>query len=1247
MTPLLLCAARGHYECVEFLLEEKAKPLAKDKFKRTALSLSVKNGNLKIASLLLQKGALYDEADSSNNTPMHYAAAYGFPECIELLMKAGCDPNLTNSWKLSPLCTAMQKNHIVCMQTLLNYPKTDINCIDDTGRSLVSLSIDSFRIDALEYMEFLIIEKKADVQKGDINGDCPLHFLIRRMIKEEIPDLDPWFKLVDILIKGGADINSKNTSTGATILHEVCQTFISVPMEKPDNSSNYNYQTQTYYNEELEKKKLEQIERIRTLIIILFEKGADFNVQNNAKATPFHLIFAQTKMYNQFNQEYFMWIVNFIISKKIDPIILDNNGMSPFHLVCKLVDNQNFKNEFKIELINLFSNNISNLDISDSNGRTPFHYIVEFINNDTIDREFLLGILKFFLNQGSDLNKKDITGKSPFYIFCSFIKFFPKPKVDNSAHDISQQGLFQQEQKSNLFGQPIQQNQSLFGQPIQQNQSLFGQPIQQNQSLFGQPIQQNQSLFGQPIQQNQSLFGQPIQQNQNSFGQPIQSHQGLFNKRSEKIIPEKQLKSMTQEGVPIMGEMSENVTEMPNFKRGRGGRNRGGRATRKRARRRNYYDYSNQYNSFGNQQPQILQGLLAYKPIRPNLNKNCITESEFKQILDLMIDKKANLNSREDDGYTPLTQLIYIGCRNFATVNFSLILEIFYYFMDLGADPYYTNKDDENCLHWVCNLCPNNDPFFKDDDLKIIIFTLLKKGVNPSKANVNFITPFFNFTQNFIKYNKCLQTFNTILMEFLNYNADFNMAEITNFNTPFYNLCNLVTKNNENIFLEAFKIMSTRGLEISKPNSDDETPFTMLLRKEIFSLLSIVVENVSKHQLTRVFQNDEGIYHKLSSSLIDKNGLDVFYKVFKIVGNEDNLLNLCDHSGFTPLLRVFQNLRKVNLGTLQQFNEEDFVVAIQKMIKCGADPFQNVYQFKNYRPEVTELTPEELEKIEIERKYPQEGGQSILHFLSTKPLKKTLRFLLETIKLDINHQDIYERTPLHIFISHNNDLHNEECSEYLRYLLNFADASIPSEKNKTPPILMAAKLHKFEFVKILINHGKVNLSVMDKYGLTALKYWIKQKNLEAVERLLELGASPNYKDLELRTSLHHAVNMSTADANATFEMEELLINYKASMNEIDKRGRTPLHYAFVKIGKPFDYQIIDPIETVSSLMGIEGSDLSVRDNWGKSPLHYAAIRGSTISGFKKIINKLNMSRIILKKIFIVFFFYLSLLYKIF
>ena len=53
MQPLHFAAAQGNYELTQFLLERKAKVLAKDKFKRTPLIMACKNGHAKVASLLL------------------------------------------------------------------------------------------------------------------------------------------------------------------------------------------------------------------------------------------------------------------------------------------------------------------------------------------------------------------------------------------------------------------------------------------------------------------------------------------------------------------------------------------------------------------------------------------------------------------------------------------------------------------------------------------------------------------------------------------------------------------------------------------------------------------------------------------------------------------------------------------------------------------------------------------------------------------------------------------------------------------------------------------------------------------------------------------------------------------------------------------------------------------------------------------------------------------------------------------
>jgi len=71
MPPLLLAIANKHFDLVKYFVEElKVRLVSKDKFKWTPLIIAVMNGFVDIASYLLQRGAAWDLADSSGNTPL-------------------------------------------------------------------------------------------------------------------------------------------------------------------------------------------------------------------------------------------------------------------------------------------------------------------------------------------------------------------------------------------------------------------------------------------------------------------------------------------------------------------------------------------------------------------------------------------------------------------------------------------------------------------------------------------------------------------------------------------------------------------------------------------------------------------------------------------------------------------------------------------------------------------------------------------------------------------------------------------------------------------------------------------------------------------------------------------------------------------------------------------------------------------------------------------------------------------------
>jgi ankyrin repeat protein len=73
--------------------------------------------------------------------------------------------------------------------------------------------------------------------------------------------------------------------------------------------------------------------------------------------------------------------------------------------------------------------------------------------------------------------------------------------------------------------------------------------------------------------------------------------------------------------------------------------------------------------------------------------------------------------------------------------------------------------------------------------------------------------------------------------------------------------------------------------------------------------------------------------------------------------------------------------------------------------------------------------------------------------------------------------------------------------------------------------------------------------------------------LEVTQTLLEAEAQVNSADNKGRSVLHYAVNNTTGGFETLTDLEDLLLKYGANTTTRDCRGRLPLHYAFVKIGK--------------------------------------------------------------------------------
>ena len=148
------------------------------------------------------------------------------------------------------------------------------------------------------------------------------------------------------------------------------------------------------------------------------------------------------------------------------------------------------------------------------------------------------------------------------------------------------------------------------------------------------------------------------------------------------------------------------------------------------------------------------------------------------------------------------------------------------------------------------------------------------------------------------------------------------------------------------------------------------------------------------------------------------------------------------------------------------------------------------------------------------------------------------------------------------------------------------DSEIPSFTLLTRAIVEK----NIEAVNALINGG-ADLNFIDKNICTPLTYAINTNNIEAVNVLVAGGVDLNFEDKIGRTPLTHAI------LEGNNEIVNALINGRADLNFIDKNGGIPLKIAILGRNNEVVNALIDG-----------GADLNFEDEIGWTPLTNAMVQ---------------------------------------
>lgn len=117
-TALMIAAAEGHKDVVQYLLSKGANPNLRNQYGRTALMFPVNYGYLEIAKLLIDKGADPNAVDENGRGMVIVATEKNHPGVLKLLLTAGAKADVKNSEGKTALQIAETRGHSEIVQIL-------------------------------------------------------------------------------------------------------------------------------------------------------------------------------------------------------------------------------------------------------------------------------------------------------------------------------------------------------------------------------------------------------------------------------------------------------------------------------------------------------------------------------------------------------------------------------------------------------------------------------------------------------------------------------------------------------------------------------------------------------------------------------------------------------------------------------------------------------------------------------------------------------------------------------------------------------------------------------------------------------------------------------------------------------------------------------------------------------------------------------------------------------------------------
>ncbi|XP_059486375.1 SH3 and multiple ankyrin repeat domains protein 3 isoform X3 [Neocloeon triangulifer] len=287
--------------------------------------------------------------------------------------------------------------------------------------------------------------------------------------------------------------------------------------------------------------------------------------------------------------------------------------------------------------------------------------------------------------------------------------------------------------------------------------------------------------------------------------------------------------------------------------------------------------------------------------------------------------------------------------------------------------------------------------------------------------------------------------------------------------------------------------------------------------------------------------------------------------------------------GGSVLIRI--HVPELNINKCLQFAREELIWNVKQ--QCLAALPKELKESFNYGLFVPPANGKAGKFLDEERHltdYPFSGPVGYLELKYKRRVYKMLHLDEKQLKA------LHTRTNLRRLLDY---VTNRQVEKISKMCSKGLDPNFHCAETGETPLTVAAATPRSSRVLLALVNGGALLDYRTRDGTTSMHRAVEKNNFEAIKTLLDLGASPNYKDSKGLTPLYLSMN-----PNVDPMLCEALLHDHAVVGAQDAQGWQEVHQAC-------RHGLVQHLEHLL----FYGADMNARNASGNTPLHVCAVNG--------------------------------------